>query len=240
QLLRDQHGQHGLDALAELGILGHDGHRAVRRHANVVVRIGRCLRRPAAALREKLASGFEAQHHSATGQRADFQKGSAYHLLFLRAHNYSSLRAAAPLLVEPLPARPAALWMACRMRRYVPQRHRFPFIAESISLSVGFGVLASSAAADMICPAWQYPHCGTSISCQANWHGWVPSGDRPSSVVTGLAPTAETGVRQARNANPPTCTVQAPHWPIPQPYLAPRRSSISRKTHSSGISAGAS
>src|ERR1039457_221995 len=48
------------------------------------------------------------------------------------------------------------------------------------------------------------------------------------------------GVRQALIATPPTCTVQAPHWPIPQPYLVPRRSSRSRKTHSSGISAGAS
>jgi hypothetical protein len=30
-----------------------------------------------------------------------------------------------------------------------------PFIAVSMSASVGFGVFASSAAADMICPAWQ-------------------------------------------------------------------------------------
>jgi len=45
--------------------------------------------------------------------------------------------------------------MARRMRRYVPQRHRLPAIAASISASVGRGRVASSAAADMICPDWQ-------------------------------------------------------------------------------------
>src|SRR5678815_465121 len=49
----------------------------------------------------------------------------------------------------------AARWMAARMRVYVPQRHRLPLIAVLMSASVGFGVLASSAAADMIWPAWQ-------------------------------------------------------------------------------------
>src|SRR5215208_3169257 len=33
-----------------------------------------------------------------------------------------------------------------------------PAIASSISASVGCGLLASSAAADMIWPDWQYPH----------------------------------------------------------------------------------
>ena len=36
------------------------------------------------------------------------------------------------------------------------------------------------------------------------------------------------------------CTVHAPHWPTPQPYLVPFMSSMSRSTHSSGMSAGAS
>ena len=35
---------------------------------------------------------------------------------------------------------------------------------------LGVGVVAKSAAADMRCPAWQQPHCGTSISC----HAFVP------------------------------------------------------------------
>src|SRR5579871_4155906 len=49
----------------------------------------------------------------------------------------------------------AARWIAGRIRRYVPQRQILPFIASSISVSVGLGVVASSAEADIICPAWQ-------------------------------------------------------------------------------------
>src|SRR5438094_8542315 len=61
----------------------------------------------------------------------------------------------------------AARWMALRMRWYVPQRQMLPLRASSMSASVGLGFLESSAAADMICPDWQYPHCGTSSSIQA-------------------------------------------------------------------------
>jgi len=48
-----------------------------------------------------------------------------------------------------------ALWTAARIRVYVPQRHKLPVMAVSISLSVGCGVFASNAAAVIICPAWQ-------------------------------------------------------------------------------------
>src|SRR5262249_45935372 len=44
-----------------------------------------------------------------------------------------------------------------------------PDIASSISESVGCGLRASSAEADMIWPDWQYPHCTTSRSSQAFW-----------------------------------------------------------------------
>ena len=44
-----------------------------------------------------------------------------------------------------------------------------PAIASSMSASVGFGLAASSALADMIWPDWQYPHCGTSSASQARW-----------------------------------------------------------------------
>jgi hypothetical protein len=47
------------------------------------------------------------------------------------------------------------LWIAARMREYVPQRQMLPAIASSMSASVGCGVRASRAAALMICPAWQ-------------------------------------------------------------------------------------
>jgi hypothetical protein len=51
---------------------------------------------------------------------------------------------------------------------------------------------------------------------------------------------AEIGVRQERTGCPFRWTVQAPHWPIPQPYLAALRSRMSRSTHSSGMSEGTS
>ena len=37
----------------------------------------------------------------------------------------------------------------------------------SISSSLGLALFASKAVALMIWPAWQYPHCGTSMSCHA-------------------------------------------------------------------------
>jgi len=38
-------------------------------------------------------------------------------------------------------------------------------------------------------------------------------------VVIAWVPTAETGVIQERTGWPPRWTVQAPHWPMPQPYF---------------------
>jgi hypothetical protein len=43
----------------------------------------------------------------------------------------------------------------------------------------------------MICPDWQYPHCGTSSSIHASCTGCVPSADSPSMVVIGLPATAD-------------------------------------------------
>src|SRR5687768_13835418 len=100
--------------------------------------------------------------------------------------------------------------MASRILRYVPHRHTFPVIAELMSASVGFGLLCKSAAADIICPAWQYPHCGTSTSIQAFCNGCDPSADSPS-IVFMSALTLEICVWHARTALPPMCTVQAPH-----------------------------
>jgi hypothetical protein len=45
-------------------------------------------------------------------------------------------------------------------------------------LSVGFGVSFSSAAADMIWPDWQEPHCSTSSSSHAFCKA-APCGVRP-------------------------------------------------------------
>ena len=63
---------------------------------------------------------------------------------------------------------------------------------------------------------------------------------RPSMVVIFFPATALTGVVQERTGWPSTCTVQAPHSAMPQPYLVPVSVSFSRITHSKGMSAGAS
>src|SRR5664279_5181192 len=113
-------------------------------------------------------------------------------------------------------------------------------MASSISASVGFEVLASRAAAVMIWPDWQYPHCGTSSSIQATWIGWVRSGESPSMVVTFLPATAEMGVTQERCGWPSMWTVQAPHSDMPHPNLVPVMPRVSRRTQSNGMAGTAS
>src|ERR1051326_9132399 len=58
-------------------------------------------------------------------------------------------------------------------------------------------------------------------------------------VVTCAPAALETGVTHERIASPFKCTVHAPHWEMPQPYLVPLRSSTARSTQRSGMSAGA-
>src|ERR1700756_2799140 len=105
--------------------------------------------------------------------------------------------------------------MARLMRSYVPQRQIFADMNAVICSSLGLGVLASSAAAAMICPLWQYPHCGTSSAIHATCSGCWLLGERPSIVVMLLPATCETGVEHERVEAPSTCTVQAPHNPAP-------------------------
>src|ERR1700716_2246145 len=62
----------------------------------------------------------------------------------------------------------------------------------------------------------------------------------PSMVVTARPCTAPTGSMQERTGLPSTCTVQAPHCAMPQPNFVPVSPSMSRRTQSSGMSAGAS
>src|SRR5439155_22157234 len=59
-------------------------------------------------------------------------------------------------------------------------------------------------------------------------------------VVIFLPATVDTGVTHERVAAPSTCTVQAPHWAMPQPNLVPVISRLSRRTQSSGVSAATS
>ena len=72
-------------------------------------------------------------------------------------------------------------------------------------------------------------HLGAGRRCADAFDG----GDRAS-------PTAPTGSRQERTGLPSICTVQAPHCAMPQPNFVPVMPSMSRSTHSSGMSAGAS
>src|SRR5580700_4320339 len=112
-----------------------------------------------------------------------------------------------------------------------------PDIASSMSDSVGCGLLASSAEADMIWPDWQYPHCTTSRSSQAFWI-LAPAAVAPiaSIVVISESPMLSTVVMQERVATPSTCTVQAPQSAMPQPNLVPVIPSTSRNTQRSGVS----
>src|SRR5262245_33735821 len=108
-----------------------------------------------------------------------------------------------------------------------------------MSLSVGFGLLSNRAEAVISCPAWQYPHCGTSTCSHAFCNGCDPSGDNPSMVFTS-ALTVEIGVWHARTGLPPRSTVHAPHAPMPHPNLVPFNLRLSRSTHNKGISPGTS
>src|SRR5262245_39871377 len=59
-------------------------------------------------------------------------------------------------------------------------------------------------------------------------------------VVICFPSAALTGSEQERTASPSTCTVHAPHWAIPQPYLVPVRPTFSRITHNNGVSGSTS
>src|SRR5271170_5022759 len=110
-----------------------------------------------------------------------------------------------------------------------------PLMASSISASDGFDFLASSAAADMICPDWQYPHCGTSSSIHAFCTGCDASVESPSMVVIFFPATLEIGVMHERAASPLICTLHAPQSAIPHPNFVPVIFNVSRSTHSRGI-----
>src|SRR3954470_16618798 len=76
---------------------------------------------------------------------------------------------------------------------------------------------------------------------KARWSGpgfsTVP---RPSRVVICRPSKIDSGVRQENTALPSTTTVQAPHWPRPQPNFAPLSARSSRSTYSRGVAGSAS
>src|SRR5882762_11749484 len=106
-----------------------------------------------------------------------------------------------------------------------------PDMASSMSLLVGLEFSLRNTAALMICPDWQYPHCGTSTSIHAFCNGCVRFSDSPSMVVTFFPATRDSGATQERMALPSRCTVHAPHSAMPQPNFVPVIANESRNTH---------
>ena len=133
ELFRDHHGERRLDSSADLRARREDRHGAVGLDLDERPQRGSRVFRPGRPRkRDEQAAGR---------RRADLEERPAIEG-GPRAHFF-------------LVARPAARWIALRMRGYVPHRQMFPDIASSISASVGFGRNASRDAAVMICPGWQ-------------------------------------------------------------------------------------
>src|SRR5882757_5826935 len=63
---------------------------------------------------------------------------------------------------------------------------------------------------------------------------------RPSTVVTSLSATDQSGMSQADTARSPMMTLQAPHSPAPQPKCVPVMPSCARRISSSERSGSAS
>src|SRR5215475_833869 len=113
-------------------------------------------------------------------------------------------------------------------------------ICATICARVGLGFCLSRSAALMICPDWQYPHCGTCSASQAFCSGCDESADNPSIVVTDLPAISDIWVWHENARLPSMCTMQAPHRPVPQPNLVPVSLKSSRITHNNGVVGGAS
>src|SRR5438445_5850766 len=203
ELIRQDHRQRCEDSLTHF--------RMVHGHSNRIVgadthkRIGRKCRRLRLWLH---ARQIKADQQSPACRHTQLQEIAARHF----AGNTWLARLAKRIhRPPPLAIISAARWTARRIRGYVPQRQILPVSAWSISSSVGLGISLSSTAALIICPDWQYPHCGTSISSQARCKGWLRSGESPSIVVTSFPAARVTGATHERNAWPSIWTVQAPH-----------------------------
>ena len=203
ELVRQDHRQRGENALSHLRVVHDYGDRIVGADAHE--RVGRESRR----LRHWLhARQIKADQQSPACRHTQLQEIAARHF----AGNARLGRLAEHIhRPPPLAIISAARWTARRIRGYVPQRQMLPVSAWSMSSSVGLGISLRSTAALIICPDWQYPHCGTSISSQARCRGWLRSGERPSIVVTSFPAARVTGATHERNAWPSIWTVQAPH-----------------------------
>src|SRR5262249_12090894 len=135
--------------------------------------------------------------------------------------------AAAPLFTD-------AGRCAARMTRLcAPQRHRFLSSAAAISARLGAGLRSSSALAQTRIPLRQKPHwpaCSARNACCRR--AKVPDWAKPSTVVTCLPVSVETRRVHAKTGSPAASTMQAPHYPSPQPKRVARTPSSLRSTSS--------
>ena len=135
----------------------------------------------------------------------------------------------------------AARWIAWRMRRYVAQRQMLPFIAASMSASVGFGVLREQRRG-------RHQLAGLTVAALRHVELLPRALQRMRAVGRQPFDRRDLGAGDRRHAAlctsasrvPLMCTVHAPHCAMPQPNFVPLRSSTSRSTQSSGMSAGTS
>ncbi len=101
-----------------------------------------------------------------------------------------------------------------------------------MSSRVGRGFWSKSALAEMMNPGVQKPHWAPPWIIQAICRGWRHSGVPSPSMVVTLAPSGTLAilVTQERTSLPSRITLQAPHWPCPQPILTPVSKRLRRKT----------
>src|SRR6266704_2263292 len=213
EFIREDHRQRGKDSLTHLRVVHDHCDRIVG--ADTHKRIGRKCRRLRLWLH---ARQIKADQQSPACRHTQLQEIAARHFAGKTRLARFGERIHRP---PPLAIISAARWTARRIRGYVPQRQILPVSASSMSSSVGLGISLRSTAALIICPDWQYPHCGTSISIQARCNGWLRSGESPSIVVISFPAARVTGATHERTAWPSIWTVHAPHCAMPQPYLVP-------------------
>ncbi len=138
ELLGDDGGEPGIGALPHLDMLDHDRHAVVGRDAHEGVGREHAVgRRSGGDARH--AGPVEADGQAGGGGGRALEKAAAAGVSERARHDQPSMMR-------------AASWMAARMRTYVAQRQMLPFIALSMSWSLGLALSVSSAVADMIWP----------------------------------------------------------------------------------------
>ena len=148
ELLGRDHQEAGRDALADLALAGQQRRGVVG--VDPQPRVEPVQRRVVAGRRDGRAGlardrrAAEAETHDHRAAALDERRARELLVQHLR-HRY----------FPPFAITAAAFWIAVRIRGYVPQRHRWPFIAVRICASVGRFVVASRSAAWIIMPFWQ-------------------------------------------------------------------------------------